>query len=116
MIIIRSFDAGVFLEKESFALYDSQYPADEHGNEIDESDPRYKTGYFNECGDIIFETSSVKYIFKKVINSFLWIKEILDYINNHINDTNIIVDMNCLYKESDGGYREFNGVFSVEYK
>jgi len=108
MLFVRSYFGGaVFADNESVAVYDDGYEADRYGNKLDENDERLTSGDCYAYGDIVFVSSSMKVIFKRVYASYEWCSEILNYIQKHINDKAIVIDLNALIQR-DGEYREFD--------
>jgi len=108
MLFVRTFFEGViFANNESVVVYDEQYAADLYGNKLPADDERLSSGKYYEFGDIIFESPSMKVVFTKVYTSYEWCVHILDYIEKHLSDNVIVIDLNALIKSGDD-YREFN--------
>ena len=107
MLFIRSLFSGViFPNNEPIAVYDEQYPADCYGHKLDDNDERIASGKYYEYGNIIFHSPSMKVTFSGVYCSYNWCPEILDYIQEHLTDNMITLDLNALIKNGDD-YQEF---------
>ena len=78
------------------------YYGDSYGNPVDDD-----SGDIYEFGNIYIETANKKYIFQKVSCAYLWVSEIIDYIENHKNEDMIFINLNELQKTQDGKYDEF---------
>ncbi len=118
MITIRTlFSQFSFDNKKEYAIYETAYPADKYGRPLDEEKDAetIKNGHFYEYGSIIVKTPQAKYELSGIYSAYEWVTELLDYINAHKREENIFVDMNMLIRDSEDGYREFDGFFKAEH-
>ena len=107
MLFIRTFCEGIlFYNSESIVIYDEQYAADHYGNKLPEDDERISSGKYYEYGNIVIESPSMKVVFTKVYTSYDWCAHILNYIEEHISDNAIVLDLNTLIEWKDE-YRLF---------
>ena len=115
MLCIKSFCGGViFPDNEPIAVYSENYHADCYGHKLDENDERIKSGKCYDYGNVIFQTPSMKVTFPGVYCGSDWCFEILDYIQEHITNDTIILDLDTLVKNGDD-YKTFDcGTISVE--
>ena len=92
---------------EEYIIYHDSYDADRYGRPLASDSEKVKTGHCYDFGNIYFETAHKRYVIKRVCQTFDWVVELLDYIDDHKNEENIYIDMSRLKKCSDDGYLDF---------
>lgn len=114
MIYLKACNNLLAIQSSEFVLHHDEYPADEKGQIIDENDPRINTGEYYEYGNLYVVTDKKKYVYKKVFSPFEFAVEIINYICEHVNEPNIVIDLDNLIKIREDLYLDFNGELSVE--
>lgn len=108
MLIIQDYSFQIAIpSNEAYAIYSNDYYADKEGNILTEID---SLSNVYEYGDIIIQTSSTKYILKKVYTAYDYVSEIIRYIEKHRDDDVIFID---LY-ELDGRWEVQDAELEIE--
>lgn len=107
MLIIRSLFYQITIpSNEEYAIYTNDYYLDQDGNVLTDT---ARTDVY-EYGDIIIQTSRVKYIFKKVYSAYDYAVRIMEYIKEHREDGVIYINM----EELNSHWEDHSGTFEVE--
>lgn len=107
MLIIRSLFYQITIpSNESYAIFTNDYYIDTDGNVLTKAN---KTDVY-EFGDIIIQTSSSRYVFKKVYSAYDYAVRIMDHIKEHQGENVIYVDMADLNEN----WENHSGTFEVE--
>ena len=108
MLIIKSSDFEFNIDnKKEHAIYLEKYIPDRDGQPQTDEPKRKLFNYNANCGHIIFETEYKRYILEAVRDPDYWILEILNYIELHRNEKNIIIDLFELQEDSNGALNDF---------
>ena len=104
MLNIYSFDTFVSIpcRQTEFSIYTTHYYTDENGTVLPDNTDRLD---IYEKGDLIIETPSVKYIWKKIYMPYQYCEDIFKSIAAQKESPIISVDLN----EISGGYFDYKG-------
>lgn len=95
MIIIKSLFFQITIPSdEEYAIFSNDYYIDCEGNVFDK--PALDKLDVYEYGDIIIQTARVIYIIKRIYSAYDYVANIIHYIDEHINDSIIKIDMSEL--------------------
>lgn len=91
MIIIRSLFYQVTIsDNDSYGIYTIDYDLDEDGNVVPSGLDTY------QYGDIVIQTSAVRFIFKRVYAAFDYAVRIMEEIKEHCQEPVIYINMEDL--------------------
>ena len=93
MLIIKNYFNLIAIPKTvECSIYSHDFELDKEGKIVNNPN---KTDVY-PFGDLIIETPFTKYIFRKVVFAAGYVAEILQYIENHHNDTHIYIDLDTM--------------------